>query len=187
MDGLEQAIANMSSLSSWAVPMASVQAVNRVAARAVSRSVKRVAGETQLRQKLIRQRVRLRRANIDQSVPRARLLVNRGNLPVIAIGPAKVQLSRKRRDKHGRGSVLKIGRFKFEDAFIQQLANGRWHVMQRTSNSRYPIDVVKIPLVTPLTNAFTAETESLLQTDMQKEMMYALKNQLRLYIKGRFS
>lgn len=69
MDGLEQAIANMRSLSSWAVPMASVQAVNRVAVRAVSRSVKRVSGETQLRQKLIRQRVRLRRANIDQSVP----------------------------------------------------------------------------------------------------------------------
>lgn len=83
--------------------------------------------------------------------------------------------------------MLKIGRFKFEDAFIQQLSNGRWHVMQRTSNSRYPIDVVKIPLATPLTNAFTAETESLLQTDIPKEMMYALKNQLRLYIKGRYS
>ncbi len=31
MDGLEQAIVNMRSLSSWAVPVASVQAVNRVA------------------------------------------------------------------------------------------------------------------------------------------------------------
>ncbi|MCW9738063.1 phage tail protein, partial [Morganella morganii] len=78
-----------------------------------------------------------------------------------------------------------IGRFKFEDAFIQQLANGRWHVMQRTGNSRYPIDVVKIPLVTPLTQAFTDETESLLKSDMPKELGQALKNQLRLYIKAR--
>ena len=185
MDGIQQAINNLNSISSTAVPVATAQAVNRVAVRAIGRSVKRVAGDTQLQQKLIRQRVRLRRASSKQSVPRARLIVNRGNLPAIALGAAKVQLSRKRRDKKGRGSTLKIGRFKFEDAFIQQLANGRWHVMQRTSNSRYPIEVVKIPLVTPLTSAFTDETESLLKSDMPKEMAHALKNQLRLYIKAR--
>lgn len=185
MDGIQQAINNLNTISGTAVPVATAQAVNRVAVRAIGRSVKRVSGETQLQQKLIRQRVRLRRASSKQSVPRARLLVNRGNLPAIALGTAKVQLSRKRRDKHGRGSVLKIGRFKFEDAFIQQLANGRWHVMQRTSNSRYPIDVVKIPLVAPLTQAFTDETESLLKSDMPKELGQALKNQLRLYIKAR--
>lgn len=186
MDGIQQAINNLNTISGTAVPVATAQAVNRVAVRAIGRSVKRVSGETQLQQKLIRQRVRLRRASSKQSVPRARLLVNRGNLPpAIALGTAKVQLSRKRRDKNGRGSVLKIGRFKFEDAFIQQLANGRWHVMQRTSNARYPIDVVKIPLAAPLTQAFTDETESLLKSDMPKELGQALKNQLRLYIKAR--
>ncbi|MFV9398426.1 phage tail protein, partial [Morganella morganii] len=37
----------------------------------------------------------------------------------------------------------------------------------------------------PLTQAFTDETESLLKSDMPKELGQALKNQLRLYIKAR--
>ncbi|GAA0328200.1 phage tail protein [Morganella psychrotolerans] len=185
MEGIRQAINNLNSISFTAVPVATAQAVNRVAARVVSRSIKRVAGETRLQQKLIRQRVRLRRAGSKQSIPNARLLINRGNLPAIAVGSAKVQLSRKRHSRKGRGSVLKIGRFTFKDAFIQQLSNGRWHVLQRTGHGRYPLEVVKISLVTPLTRAFTAETETLLQSDMPKELVWALKNQLRLYIKRR--
>ncbi|MCM5047094.1 phage tail protein, partial [Escherichia coli] len=40
-------------------------------------------------------------------------------------------------------------------AFIQQLKNGRWHVMQRVAGkNRYPIDVVKIPMAAPLKQAF---------------------------------
>ncbi|HEJ9535277.1 TPA: phage tail protein, partial [Proteus mirabilis] len=41
------------------------------------------------------------------------------------------------------------------------------------------------PLVTPLTTAYTEESEKLLQSDMPKEMASALKQQLRFYIKGR--
>lgn len=50
LKGLEQAIANLNSISNTAVPRASAQAVNRVATRAVSRSVAVVskdAGATQ--------------------------------------------------------------------------------------------------------------------------------------------
>ncbi|MNE95354.1 Prophage minor tail protein Z (GPZ) [compost metagenome] len=78
--------------------------------------------------------------------------------------------------------MLKIGRYTFRNAFIQQLGNGRWHVMRRVGRSRYPIEVVKIPLVAPLTKAYEEETRRLLQSDMAKEMGYALKNQLRLYL-----
>jgi hypothetical protein len=40
--GLEQAIANLESISKTAVPRASSQAVNRVATRAISRSTRRL-------------------------------------------------------------------------------------------------------------------------------------------------
>ncbi|STM06858.1 Minor tail protein Z (GPZ) of prophage [Escherichia coli] len=83
--------------------------------------------------------------------------VNRGNLPAIKLGTAQVRLARSRHGSNSRhrGSVLKVGKYLFRDAFIQQLANGRWHVMRRIDGkNRYPIDVVKIPLSGPLTQAF---------------------------------
>lgn len=182
MKGIEQAIKNLNSINQQLVPVATAQAVNRVATRAISRSTKRVAREVRVAQKLVRQRVRLRRASPEQHPPRARLTVNRGNLPAIKLGPARVQLSRRKKGRRGGGSVLKIGRFTFRHAFIQQLANGRWHVLRRTGRGRYPIEVVKIPLVTPLTEAYQSETQRLLETEMGKEMGYALKNQLRLHL-----
>lgn len=80
-------------------------------------------------------------------------------------------------------SVLRIGPFRFPGAFIQQLENGRWHVMRRTSRPRYPIEVVSIPLAAPLTTAFKDELPKLMESDMPKELRASLKNQLRLILK----
>lgn len=81
--------------------------------------------------------------------PMATIRVNRGNLPAIKLGHVRVQLSRRKRDSGSSGSVLKIGNFSFPGAFVQQLNNGRWHVLRRTGKSRYPVEVVKVPLATP--------------------------------------
>ncbi|MCN5990759.1 phage tail protein, partial [Escherichia coli] len=93
--------------------------------------------------------------------------VNRGDLPVIKLGNARIVLSRRRRRKKGQrsalkggGSVLVVGNRRIPGAFIQQLKNGRWHVMQRVAGkNRYPIDVVKIPMAVPLTTAFKQNIE----------------------------
>lgn len=179
--GLEQAIANLNSISKTAVPRASSQAVNRIAVRAIGRSSSVVSKDTRIQRKLIMQRSRLKKASVNNPV--ATLRVNRGDLPAIKLGAARVQLSRRIGRKNGSGSVLKIGRFSFPGAFIQQLANGRWHVMRRTGKARYPIEVVKIPLSVPLTDAFRDQLPKLMETDMPKEMASALKNQLRIIIK----
>ncbi|OAT52131.1 phage tail completion protein [Kluyvera georgiana ATCC 51603] len=179
--GLEQAMANLNSISSTAVPRASAQAVNRVATRAVSRSVAVVSKDTRVPRKLVKQRARIRRATTKK--PRALIRVNRGNLPAIKLGTASVRLSRRKRDKKGANSELRIGPFRFPGGFIQQLKNGRWHVMRRTSKPRYPIEVVSIPLATPLTNAFRDALPKLMESDMPKELRASLKNQLRLILK----
>lgn len=178
--GLQQAIDNLNSISTTAVPKATSQAVNRVAVRAISRSSRRVASETRITTKLIRERAKIKRASPARPV--ATIKVNRGNLPAIKLGVARVQLSRRKSLSRAK-SVLKVGRFSFPGAFIQRLKNGRWHVMRRTAKARYPIEVVKIPVVTPLTKAYREETTTLLNTDMPKELAAALKNQLRLIIK----
>ncbi|MCT4701221.1 phage tail protein [Enterobacteriaceae bacterium H20N1] len=178
--GLEQAIANLNSISKTAVPRASSQAVNRIATRAINQSVSVVARDTKVPRKLVKQRARLRRATVRK--PRAMIRVNRGNLPAIKLGPASVRLSRRKRDKKGARSELRVGRFRFPGAFIQQLANGRWHVMQRTAKPRYPIKVVSIPLAAPLTTAFKETLPKLVERDMPAALQANLKNQLRLIL-----
>ncbi len=84
----------------------------------------------------------------------------------------------------GGGSVLVVGNRRIPGAFIQQLKNGRWHVMQRVAGkNRYPIDVVKIPMAVPLTTAFKQNIERIRRERLPKELGYALQHQLRMVIK----
>lgn len=55
-------------------------------------------------------------------------------------------------------------------------------VMRRVNDSRYPIDVVKVPLAKPLTVNFWKISRQLINSDMGKEISYALKNQLRIHL-----
>ncbi|HDP0319404.1 TPA: phage tail protein [Salmonella enterica subsp. enterica serovar Concord] len=191
--GLEQAVKNLNSINSWMVPQACVWAVNKVAQKAITQAVRKVAKNTiagdnrkqGIPVKLVRQRVKLWKASAKFSVDkqRARIRINRGNLPAIKLGTAQIRLTRKKGKLLRGGSVLKIGPYLFRDAFIQQLPNGRWHVMRRTDGkNRYPIDVVKIPLAAQLTQAFEEEKQRILAEEMPKELAAALKQQFRLYL-----
>ncbi|HDS1149642.1 TPA: phage tail protein [Pluralibacter gergoviae] len=190
LKGLEQVIANLNSLDRNMVPNASVWAINRVAASAISRAVRvvareAVAGDNRVKGipvRIVRQRVRLSKAST--SGKKCRIRVNRGNLPAKKLGAVQVRLTRKKGRLLKKGSVLKVGRYLFRDAFLQQLANGRWQIMRRVNGkSRYPIDVVKVPLVEPLTAAFEQEKKRMLDEDMPKQLTAALRQQLRLYFK----
>ncbi|ETT08700.1 prophage minor tail protein Z [Providencia alcalifaciens F90-2004] len=183
MKGIDDAIRNLNVIVDKVTPIATAQAINRVAARAISRSVKQVSKEVRIQQKIIRKRVKFSKASSKHGTPKARVTVNRGNLPAIVLGTARVQLSRNRNSGHRMGSTLKVGKFTFHNAFIQQLNNGRWHVMQRVGKSRYPIEVVKIPVSKPLTEAFEEHAINVRESDIDKEVRYALNNQLRLCFK----
>ncbi|EEZ9533715.1 phage tail protein [Escherichia coli] len=187
--GLDQAIENLSRVRKNAIPAASAMAINRVATTAINQSSSQVARETKVRRKLVKERSRLKRATVKN--PQARIRVNRGDLPVIKLGNARVVLSRRRRRKKGQrsslkggGSVLVVGNRRIPGAFIQQLKNGRWHVMQRVAGkNRYPIDVVKIPMAAPLKQAFDENIDRIRRERLPGELAYALKQQLRIAIK----
>ena len=192
MKGLENAIRNLNSLDTRMVPQTSAWAVNRVAAKIVSVATRQVAqntvaGDNQVKGiplKTVRERVRLLKASPSGKMY-ARMRVTRGTLPAIKLGTAQVRLARSRHGSNSRhrGSVLKVGKYLFRDAFIQQLANGRWHVMRRIDGkNRYPIDVVKIPMSGPLTQAFEDARDRIIAAEMPKQLGYALKQQLRLHL-----
>ena len=194
MKGLENAIRNLNSLDTRMVPQASAWAINRVAQKAVSVATRQVAGNTVagdnqvkgIPLKLVRQRVRVFKASPSGKMT-ARIRVNRGNLPAI-----KLNTTRRR-----AGEGLRVGKYFFRGAFVQQLANGRWDVLRRLPEARFatghdhqgrprknrlPVEVVKIPLSGPLTQAFEDARDRIIAAEMPKQLGYALKQQLRLWL-----
>lgn len=195
---LVHATKNLEILSKSAVPGASSMAINRVVTRAVSRSVKQTAKEVRVKQKVIRPRVRVQKASAKKPVAYVR--VRRFDIPAISIDTARTQIRRRRgkfmvsqavRGRNGRyqkrehagKTAIKVGRHRFENAFLQRLKNGRWHIMQRTSDSRYPIQVCKVPIVQPITRAFRHHSQELYRTDMPKELQSAIGQKIRLEIR----
>ncbi|EAM4673953.1 phage tail protein [Salmonella enterica] len=196
LKGLENAVQNLSSIDRQMIPRASAMTINRLAQKAISFATHKVAKETVAgdnhRQgipfRLVKQRVRLWKASprFDVGKQYARIRINRGNLPAIKLGTAQVRLTRRKGQLLRGGSVLKIGPYLFRDAFIQQLANGRWHVMKRIEGKkRYPIDVVKIPLAAALTQNFEEAKNRIIAEEFPKELASSLKQQLRLHLTRR--
>ncbi len=196
LKGLENAVQNLSSIDRQMIPKASAMTINRLAQKAISFATHKVAKETVAgdnhRQgipfRLVKQRVRLWKASprFDVGKQYARIRINRGNLPAIKLGTAQVRLTRRKGQLLRGGSVLKIGPYLFRDAFIQQLANGRWHVMKRIEGKkRYPIDVVKVPLAAALTQSFEEAKNRISAEEFSKELASSLKQQLRLYLTRR--
>ncbi|EAQ6106648.1 phage tail protein [Salmonella enterica subsp. diarizonae] len=196
LKGLENAAKNLNSLDRQMIPRASAMAINRVAQKAISFATHKVAKETiagdNHRQgipfRLVKQRVRLWKASprFDVGKQYARIRINRGNLPAIKLGTAQVRLTRRKGQLLRGGSVLRIGPYLFRDAFIQQLANGRWHVMKRIEGKkRYPIDVVKIPLAAALTQSFEEAKNRIVLEEFPKELSSAIKQQFRVYLTRR--
>ncbi|EIF1137741.1 phage tail protein [Salmonella enterica] len=193
LKGLENAVQNLSSIDRQMIPRASAMTINRLAQKAISFATHKVAKETVAgdnhRQgipfRLVKQRVRLWKASprFDVGKQYARIRINRGNLPAIKLGTAQVRLTRRKGQLLRGGSVLKIGPYLFRDAFIQQLANGRWHVMKRIEGKkRYPIDVVKVPLAAALTQHFEEAKNRIIAEEFPKELASSLKQQLRLHL-----
>ncbi|EDJ9083471.1 phage tail protein [Salmonella enterica subsp. enterica] len=192
LKGLENAVRNLNSLDRRIIPKATAMTINRVAKKAVSFATHKtakevVAGDNQVQGvpfRLVNQRVKLWRASARFDVGRqyARIRINRGNLPAIRLGNPQVRLTRRKGKLLRRGSVLRIGRYLFRDAFVQQLPNGRWHVMKRINGKdRYPIDVVKIPLAAALTRNFNEAKDRIVLEEFPKELGSAIRQQFRVY------
>ncbi|EGR0063061.1 TPA: phage tail protein [Vibrio vulnificus] len=196
---LATAVKNLSALDQKAVPRASAMAINRIANRAISRSVKETSKAVRVQQKIIRRYARVsKKASPKQPVAYVR--VRRNDIPAIHIGEARTQIRRKKgryqvqnvtRGKDGRYAKreisgftsIKVGKHRFDNAFLQKLKNGKWHIMQRTSEARYPIKMCAIPIRNEITTAFETNSNQLMKTDMPKELSYAMGQQIRLVIR----
>lgn len=198
-DQLAQAVKNLTALDKKAIPKASSMAINKVAGRALSHSVKDTSKAVSIVQKVIRRYARItKKASVK--MPVAYIRVRRTDIPAIHIGVARTQIKKRKgrlmvgptkrgsdgryqkRDISGFTSI-KVGKHTFENAFLQKLKNGRWHIMQRTSERRYPIKMCAIPIHSEITKAFKFNSNKLMSTDMPKELKAAMGQAIRLYVR----
>ena len=145
------------------------RALNRSSKRLATLVSRETAKTERLKVGLIKKKIR-----ISQYKARglAVVAVGRTAIPAIQIGIARSQVKRRkgknlvsqvRRGERGRfakrehsgNTAIKVGRHTFHNAFLQRLESGRWHIMHRTSDSRYPIDIAKIEIEKTITNANT--------------------------------
>lgn len=189
---LATAVKNLSALDEKAVPRASAMAINRIVKRVISRSVKETSKEVDIQQKVIRKYVRIsERANPKK--PESKVSLKRNGVNLTFIPKARNQIKRnrqsyksryeKQRQRSRKYSTIKVGKHKFDNAFLQKLSNGRWRIMQRSSDLRYPIELAKVPIATEITRSFVKNSNQLMQTDMPKELSYAIGQQIRLVIR----
>ena len=194
---LAQAVKNLSSINEKAVPQAGAMAINRITRRASTRTIRTTSKEVKIKQKILRKRVRITKAKASSPVGYVRLY--RNDVPAISIDTARTQIKRKKgvmlvssaqrgangryqKREHSGNTSIRVGRHKFPNAFLQKLKNGKWHIMQRSSDSRYPIKVCKVPIAKPFTASLKRHANQLYRTDMPKELRDAMKHKLRLII-----
>lgn len=175
------------------VPKVTSMAVNKSGKRAVSKAIRVTAKEVKVPAKIIRERVKVVNAKPQNPIMFAR--IRRYDIPAIAIGTAVSQIKTRKgvmqvegakrasSGRYAKRSVsgqtsIRVGRHRFPNAFVQQLKNGKTHIMHRTSESRYPIDVVKVPILNPITKAMEREARYALNHDMPVEFKRAAELQL---------
>lgn len=169
ISGLEEIKANAEKLAKKKLPKAAVKALNSIAKNARNQALKSVAADIGVPVKTIRGRVQTQKA---KSKPEVKMRVNRLNMPLIRVleKPSNTLWQ-------GQGGIL-VGKYAVKRGFKQRLKNGRVHIMQRAGKARYPIDVVKVPIGKPLTDAFSKALKDYpaqLQAELSRQLISSLR------------
>lgn len=155
----------LNALGRQQIPRAAVKAINKVARSIGSRAMKAVAKDVGVPVKTVRGRMQIDRAK--GKLPIAKIRVRRSHMPAI-----RLLENRSNKIWVGRGGIV-VGKYAMSRGFRQRLKNGRWHIMQRQSKARYPIDVTKIPVGNMITSEFQKATK-----DYSAEIKNALIKEL---------
>lgn len=194
---LDKALNNLSMLPEKLIPKASAQAVNRISTRASGRAIRLTAKDERVRvpAKLLRPRVKIFKAT--EANPSAVIRVRRRPIPMIRLGPVQQRLTR--RGGRYQAGDMQVGRHRVPGGFIADGSQGfgeyrrgggyastklrSWQILRRVGKGRHALEVMRIPIVTPITEHYERESKVAMARDMPREMQQALLRQLKLAIK----
>ncbi|WP_303845716.1 phage tail protein [Aeromonas sobria] len=196
---LEKAVANLNLLPAKLVPKASAQAVNRVSSRASARAIRLTAKDARVRvpAKLLRPRVKIFKATAQS--PNAVIRVRRRPIPLIKVAAVQQRIIRYRNTAFTGIGDMQVGRHRVAGGFVADGSKGfgqyrrgggyadtslrSWQILRRVGKGRHALEVMRIPLVTPITEHYEREAKAAMSRDMPREMQQALLRQLQLAIK----
>jgi Prophage minor tail protein Z (GPZ) len=145
----------LDSLEKNIVSKSSARAINRVSDISKSRTTKEIAAKLNVKQKLVRRRLYIKRANSRKLQSLITFYVN--DIPVISLGEKSARgsnniitgkvLSKRTGRRRSQLPGVKIGGRFFHNAFINTVrSSGKPHILRRKGKPRTPIEVVTLPL-----------------------------------------
>lgn len=188
-DAIKKAQRILSELNNKQLIYAQRRILKRLALKASTATARETAKEEKMPVKLMRERLKLSHLNLgDNSVAQVRVF--RTNVPATRLGVARTQLAKRgkattsavtrsangqyaKREISGQTSI-RVGRRVFHNVFMQQLRSGKWQILRRLSDKRYPIEVVTVPINTTITNQATKQFQRAVGTELPEQMLREL-------------
>jgi hypothetical protein len=159
----------LSSIKSIEVPSASSSALNKVSGRIKSRVVKGVSKETKIKAKVIRKRVYISRSTVKKQ--RAKLNVYTREVAAISLvknaknGAFKRKVAGKKISNAWVADGSKgYGRYK-KGAGYGKTKLTKQQILKRSGKSRYPVEVVTISILKPVTRITKTVSARIIKND----------------------
>lgn len=192
-EAIKKAQRILSELNNKQLIYAQRRVLKRLALKAATATARETAKEEKMPVKLMRERLKLSHLNLGDNTA-AQVRVFRTNVPATRLGVARTQLAKRgkattsavtrsangqyaKREISGQTSI-RVGRRVFHNVFMQQLRSGKWHVLRRLTDKRYPVEVVTVPINTSITrhatNNFQRAVGDELPQQMLRELVYRI-------------
>ena len=177
----------LSAIKSIEVPSASSSTLNKVSARIKSRVVKGVSKETKIKSSVIRKRVFISRSTVKKQ--RAKLNVYVRNVAAISLikNPKLGAFKRKVAGKKIANAWVAdgskgYGRYR-KGAGFGKTKLSKQQILRRSSKSRYPVEVVTISIVKPVTRIAKTVSSRIIKNDFAALYAHDLNYRLGKYAK----
>ena len=192
-EAIKKAQRILSELNNKQLIYAQRRVLKRLALKAATATARETAKEEKMPVKLVRERLKLSHMNLGDNSA-AKIRVFRTNVPASRLGVARTQLAKRgkattssvarsangqyaKREISGQTSI-RVGRRVFHNVFMQQLRSGKWHILRRLTEKRYPVEVVTVPINTSITrhatNNFQRAVGDELPQQMLRELVYRI-------------
>jgi len=188
-EAIKKAQRILSELNNKQLIYAQRRVLKRLALKASTATARETAKEEKMPVKLIRERLKLNHLNSGDNSA-AQIRVFRTNVPASRLGVARTQLAKRgkattsavtrsangqyaKREISGQTSI-RVGRRVFHNVFMQQLRSGKWHILRRLTDKRYPVEVVTVPINSSITRHATNNFQRAVGTELPQQMLREL-------------
>ncbi len=175
----------LTAIKSIEVPSASSSTLNKVSARIKTRVVKGVSKETKIKAKVIRKRVYISRSTVKKQ--RARLSVYTREVAAISLVKNPKNGAFKRKVAGNKISNAWVadgskgyGRYKKGAGYGKTKLN-KQQILRRSSKSRYPVEVVTISILKPVTRITQTVSSRIIKNDFAALYAHDLNYRLGKY------